>query len=613
MNTRILGLSVYHADAAAAAVREGAFVAGVEEERFRRIKHWAGYPELALRWCAEELTGGEAGAIDAVAVARNPRAYFSRKVGLALRNPRSLLRAAKRARNLAQVAALGERVAATLGGRPRVIPVEHHLAHLASAFYCSPFETAACLSVDGFGDFVSTMLAVGRGNRIEPLERVFFPHSLGLFYTAMTQYLGFGHFGDEYKVMGLAAYGEPRFVAEVGRLVPAQPDGTFRLDLDYFLHLSQGVDMTWEDGSPELGRIFSPRLETLLGPSRRADEELAQRHMDLAASMQRVYEERFFALVRKVLEVTGSRRLCLAGGCALNSLANGKLFERTDVEELFIQSAAGDAGTSLGAALYAHHDVLGGRRSDFVMEHSAWGPEYGDEEIRKATAAALSGSEGRDGSYAHDGSTIEVRTAPDEESLCRETAQAIAAGEVVGWYQGRSEWGPRALGQRSIVADPRRADMKELLNLKIKRRESFRPFAPSVLEERAGEWFTESYPDPFMLKVYPIRPEQRARVPAVTHVDGTGRLQTVSARANPRYHRLIQAFEVETGVPMVLNTSFNENEPIVNTPAEALDCFLRTRMDRLVMERVILQRKPRAGATERSPLADAPTLGARPE
>jgi carbamoyltransferase len=588
--SRLLGLSVYHADSSAAAVADGRFVAGVEEERFRRVKHWAGFPKQALSWCASELAGEDLASIEAVAVARDPRAYLGRKLVLALTNPKSLRRAAGRAKNLRQVSALGDKVAVTLGVAPKVIPVEHHLAHLASAFFCSPFEEAACLSVDGFGDFVSTMVARGRGNRIEVLDRVCYPHSLGIFYTAMTQYLGFPGFGDEYKVMGLAAYGEPRFAEEVGRLVPAREDGTFALDLGYFRHLSEGVEMTWEEGSPTLGPLFTPKLEALLGPARDPRAELGQREKDLAASMQAVYEERFFALVRKTLAATGSKRLALAGGCALNSLANGKLFERTGVEELFIQAAAGDAGTSLGAALWAHHAVLGRPREGFVMEHSSWGPEFDEAAIRRAIAAVIPGSEEGDGRYPVDGGEVEIRTAPDEATLARETARAIAAGEVVGWFQGRSEWGPRALGNRSILADPRRADMKEILNLKIKRRESFRPFAPSVLEERTAEWFTESYPDPFMLKVYPIRLEKRGEVPAVTHVDGTGRLQTVSERSNPRYHRLIRAFEAETGVPMVLNTSFNENEPIVNRPEEALDCFLRTRMDRLVMGRATLSR-----------------------
>jgi carbamoyltransferase len=583
--TRILGLSAFHADASAAAVADGRFVAGVEEERFRRIKHWAGFPEQALRFCLGEM-GGRMEDVSALAVSRQPRAYLLRKALLALSHPRSLRRAAGRVRNLAQVQSLEERVAAVFGRSPRLHPVEHHLAHVASAFFCSPFEEAMCLTVDGFGDFVSTMMAVGRGSSVEVLERVHFPHSLGLFYTAITQFLGFLGFGDEYKVMGLAAYGEPSFTDRLRQIVPARPDGTFALDLRYFRHLSEGVDMTWEEGYPELGRVFTPALEELLGPARRPDEELSQRHKDLAASLQAVYEERFFALVRTLQKRTGLPRLALAGGCAMNSLANGKLFDRTDLQDVYIQAAAGDAGTSLGAALWVHHAVLGAPRDGFVMEHCSWGPTYSEAEIRKAIAAGLPESGGRDGAYGD----IRVETVPDEDRLAADTAEALARGEVVGWYQGRSEWGPRALGNRSILADPRRTDMKDLLNLKIKRRESFRPFAPSVLEERTGEWFTLEYPDPFMIKVYPIRPEKRPLIPAVTHVDGTGRLQTVSRRVNPRYWKLIRAFEERTGVPMVLNTSFNENEPIVNTPAEALDCFLRTRMDRLVLGDMVLSR-----------------------
>ena len=589
--TTVLGLSAFHADASAAAVVDGRFVAGVEEERFRRIKHWAGFPEHALRWCAAEANGGGLDGVAALAVSRQPRAYLLRKAALALSHPRSLPRAIPRARNLAQVGTLESRIARAFGvaSAPRLHPVEHHLAHIASAFFCSPFEEAMCLSVDGFGDFVSTMSAVGRGNRLEVLDRVHFPHSLGLLYTAVTQYLGFPGFGDEYKLMGLAAYGEPRHTAEVARLVPAAGDGGFHLDLRYFRHLSEGVEMTWEDGAPTLGPIYTPALEELLGPARQPGDELTDRHRDLAASLQRVYEERFFALVRALQKRTGLSRLALAGGCALNSVANGKLFAETDVAEVFIQAAAGDAGTALGAALWVHHQELGGPR-EFVMEHSYWGPAYGEAEARRAIAERLPGSHGADGAWEAEGGTVRVEAARDEAALVAETAAAIAAGEVVGWYQGRSEWGPRALGNRSILADPRRGDMRDLLNRKIKRRESFRPFAPSVLEERTGDWFTIDVPDPFMLKVYPVRPERRGEVPAVTHVDGTGRLQTVSRRANPRYWALIRAFEERTGVPMVLNTSFNENEPIVNTPTEALDCFLRTRMDRLVMGDVVVLR-----------------------
>ncbi|HEX2644270.1 MAG TPA: carbamoyltransferase C-terminal domain-containing protein [Thermoanaerobaculia bacterium] len=595
-NGPILGINAFHGDASAAGLSGGRFTVGVEEERFTRIKHWAGFPERAIRHCLEEINGGTLDGLAAVAVPRQPRAYLVRKAALALSHPRSLGRALGRARNLRQVDTLADRLAAFGSGNagniatPPVHAVEHHLAHVASAFFCGPWEEAACLTVDGFGDFVSTMLAVGRGNRIEVLDRVHFPHSLGLFYTAVTQLLGFPNYGDEYKVMGLAAYGEPSFVDALQQVVPARSDGSFQLDLRYFRHLSEGVDMTWDGGEPRLGAVFTPALEELLGPARRPEDPLTQRHKDLAASVQAVYEERFFALVQAVLHRTGLRRLALAGGCGMNSLANGKLFDHTDVEEVYIQAAAGDAGTALGAALYAQHAILD-RPREFVMEHAYWGPRYAEGDIRAALAAGLPGSDGRDGDWSGNGGELTVETAPDDESLAAATAAALARGEVVGWYQGRSEWGPRALGNRSILADPRRGDMRDLLNLKIKRRESFRPFAPSILEERTGDWFTIGYPDPFMIKVYPIRPEQRPRIPAVTHVDGTGRLQTVSRATNPRYWALIAAFERETGVPIVLNTSFNENEPIVNTPAEALDCFLRTRMDRIVLDRVTVRRR----------------------
>jgi carbamoyltransferase len=582
----VLGLNAHHGDASAALVADEGFVAGVEEERFTRVKHWAGFPEQAIRYCLEQARERGAEQELEIAVSRQPKAYLARKAALALRHPRSLGRALRRAKNLATISRLDQRLEEASDGllsSRKIYPVEHHLAHVASAFFCSPWEEAMCLTVDGFGDFVSTMMAVGRGNKIDVIERVLFPHSLGQLYTAVTQYLGFPNFGDEYKVMGLAAYGEPTLVDKLRRVVPERHDGTFALDLRYFRHLREGVDMTWYDGEPRLGAVFSEELEALLGPARVGDADLTQRHKDIAASLQAVYEERFFSLVRELQRRTGLKRLCLAGGCGMNSVANGKLFDNSDIEEVYIQSASGDAGTALGAALYVQHAIFGAKRSS-SMEHSYWGPEYSEAEIREAIAFAVPESHGRDGVFGG----ISIRRYGDEGELIDDTATAIASGEVVGWYQGRSEWGPRALGNRSILADPRRADMRDLLNRKIKRRESFRPFAPSVLEERTGDWFTVDYPDPFMLKVYPVRTEKRDRIPAVTHVDGTGRLQTVSERGNRLYWNLIRSFEELSGVPMLLNTSFNENEPIVNTPTEALDCFLRTKMDRLVIGNCVL-------------------------
>jgi len=579
----ILGLNAYHGDVSAALVCDGQLVAAVEEERFRRIKHVAGFPTAAIAACLQ-MGGLKASDIDVFAVSRDPRAHLWRKALFLLKHrPKGTV--ASRARNLASLRALPATIAKSMGldepfVRRRARFIEHHPAHLASAAFASPFDEAAICAIDGFGDFVSTSWGRVAGSRLSVDGHVFFPHSLGLLYLAVTQYLGFPNYGDEFKVMGLAPYGEPRYVREIASLVQLKDDGQFELDLSFFRHWSEGVQMTWEDGEPTLGPVFTPKLESLLGPARKRDEPLDAKHEAIAASLQAAFEQAALHVLRHVQKSTGSTRLCFAGGCAMNSVANGKIREQTEFREVFIQPAAGDNGTALGAALYACHHQDGGARR-FVMEHGYWGPSFDDSAIVKAI-------EGQQSAIADRGC---ARTAwDDEESLDRWTAEQIAAGRVVGWYQGRMEWGSRALGNRSIVADPRRADMREIINTRIKFRERFRPFAPSVLEEALDEYFVGGVPDPFMLQVYPVRQEKRAVVPAITHVDGSGRLQTVSPRSNPRYYRLIKAFERLTGVPMVLNTSFNENEPIVLTPEQALDCFLRTHMDVIVMGRHVLER-----------------------
>jgi carbamoyltransferase len=467
--------------------------------------------------------------------------------------------------------------------------VEHHRAHLASSYFCSPFDDAACLTIDGFGDFLSSMSAAGAGNHMEILDEVSFPHSLGIFYTAITQLLGFPKYGDEYKVMGLASYGRASYLTQMRDIVHLTDEGGFKVNLDYFRHASEGVTMSWDDGEPTLGPLWSTRLEEALGPARRPGDPLGDREQDIAASLQAMYEEAFFHRLRWLQKKTGKRALCLAGGCAMNSVANGKIFRLTDFRDVFIQSAAGDAGTALGAALYVWHETLGKPRS-FRMEHSFWGPEFSEDDIRAAIGLRVAGFDAAQAEAGMRVGDLHIQRIADENRLAVDTAARIADGKVVGWFQGRTEWGPRALGNRSILADPRRANMKDVLNARIKRRESFRPFAPSILEEHVSDYFEESYPDPFMIKVYPIRASRRPEIPAVTHVDGTGRLQTVSRAHNARYWGLIKAFHSATGVPLVLNTSFNENEPIVNTPAEALDCFLRTRMDRLALGGWVLDR-----------------------
>ena len=578
----ILGINAYHADSSACIISDGVLVAAVEEERFRRIKHWAGFPELAIRYCLAEA-GIDLSSVSHIAINRNPRANLWRKALFALSqrpDPRFVL---DRIRHAHRWASINEEFArcfpdSPIGGRLR--QVEHHRAHLASAFYVAPFDEAIVVSVDGSGDFASAAWGVGRGTQIEIHGRVRFPHSLGIFYEAMTQYLGFPNYGDEYKVMGLAPYGEPGYVKKLREIVRPMPDGGFRLNLEYFdFHRKRGL-YEWNNCAPSSGRLASDALKRLLGPERRPEEPIEQRHKDIARSIQRIYEETFFNLLSRLHERHRLPSLVLSGGCAFNSVANGKVYAETPFRRCYVQAAAGDAGGALGAAYHAWHTLAGGARV-FIMRHASWGPGFSTAEIERAIKSKL----GESGD-----ASIVVRRIADEESYCREVAAAIAEGTVVGWFQGRMEWGPRALGNRSILCDPRRADMKDILNLKIKRRESFRPFAPSILREDVANWFETEDDVPFMMQVFQIRRERRAQIPAVTHVDGSGRLQTVTAEDSPKYHRLISAFRDLTGVPLVLNTSFNENEPIVCRPEEALDCFLRTAMDVLAIGEFILQR-----------------------
>ncbi|MDE2485048.1 MAG: carbamoyltransferase [candidate division NC10 bacterium] len=580
----ILGINVYHGDASAVLLRDGELVAAVEEERFRRVKHWAGFPREAIRACLD-MAGVAPAAIDHIAISRDPRANLLRKAVFAVRNRQSLGLVTDRVKNAGRVQVLAKTVSEELGVRSEEIKakmhwVEHHPAHLVSAFFASPFEEAAVCAIDGFGDFVSSSMAIGRGHALEVLDQVYFPHSLGLMYLAITQFLGFPKYGDEYKVMGLGPYGKPDDVDTLRRLIHLKPGGQFELDLSCFRHHSEGVTMTWDDGEPTMGAVYTPKLEQLLGPARKSEEPLTPRHESIAASLQIVFEEAAFHILNALYEKTQLPRLCLAGGCAMNSVTNGKIRERTPFQEVYIQPAAGDNGTALGAALYVQHHLLSQPRR-FVMEHGYWGPEFSDDEIGKVLG--VRGEELR--KYG-----CRMHTMEDEEELCRWTAERMTEGKIVGWFQGRMEWGARALGNRSILADPRRHDMREILNTKIKFREKFRPFAPSVLEESLHDYFVGAVPDPFMMHVYPVRPDKRDVIPAVTHVDGSGRLQTINRDTNALYWQLLKAFEKLTGVPVLLNTSFNENEPIVHKPEEALDCFLRTDMDVLVMGKWVVEK-----------------------
>lgn len=578
----ILGMNAYHGDSSACLIRDGVLVAAVEEERFRRIKHWAGFPTESIRYCLKEAGVGLR-QVDHIAINQDSRANLGKKIAFTLIKRPEMGMILDRIRNKKERSSLSDRFASFFPGelfKGRIHSVEHHLAHMSSAFHVSPFREAAVISVDGFGDFASASWGFGREGDIAVDDKVYFPHSLGVFYQAMTQWLGFPHYGDEYKVMGLAPYGEPRFMAEMRRVVHLQDDGSFRLALEFFRHHKEKIDYEWESGEPKVGKLFTPELIELLGPERRKEEELAQRHKDIARSVQAMYEEAFFHLLHVLHKRHGGENLVLAGGCAMNSVANGKVLRNSPYKRVYVQSAAGDAGGAIGAAFVVWHKV-GGRRG-FVMDHAYWGPQFSDDEIGERLKANTD-------ELRKQGCSAE--RIEDETELCRKTAEAISGGKVVGWFQGRMEWGPRALGNRSILGDPRRSDMKDILNLKIKRRESFRPFAPSVLRDAVPEWFETDDNVPFMMQVFQIRREKRAAIPAVTHVDGSGRLQTVTETQNPRYYGLIKTFEKITGVPMVLNTSFNENEPVVCKPQEALDCFFRTKMDILVLGGWLIERR----------------------
>ncbi|HUZ82387.1 MAG TPA: carbamoyltransferase C-terminal domain-containing protein, partial [Gaiellaceae bacterium] len=563
-------------DAAAALVVDGELIAAAEEERFNRVKHCAGFPSLAAAWCLSE-GGIRPEELDHLAVSRDPRANVGQKLLRTIRHGASARYLKARLQNAAKIRDVRTALAESLGLdagtlRAQVHNVEHHQAHVASAFFVSPFDEAAILSVDGFGDFCSTMTAVGRGNSYEILDRVLFPHSLGIYYAALTQWLGFPEYGDEGKVMGLAPYGDASPHMKAMRDVLQTEGDLFALGLDYFTHDKEGVDMTWDEGSPRIGRIYSDKLVETFGPARERGAEMTRHYESVAAALQKRFEEVYLHVVDRLQVRTGMTNLCLAGGVALNAVANGRIRPETGFDGLYVQPAAGDSGTAVGAAYYVWNQELGRPRS-FVMTHADTGPQYSDDEYTAAVRNA--------------GLTAERL---DDDLLFRSVAERIAAGEVVGWFQGRMEFGPRALGHRSIVADPRRADMKDVLNARIKHREPFRPFAPSILADATGAWFDQDYTSPFMVLVYKTKPDKREKIPAVNHIDDTGRVQTVERAVDPRYYRLIEEFGGLTDVPVLLNTSFNENEPIVMTPTEAVDTFLKTHMDMLVLGNYVVSR-----------------------
>lgn len=558
----VLGISCFYHDAAAALFQDGQLVAAAQEERFTRKKHDADFPKRAIQYCLKEA-GITAQQLDCIGFYDKPLLKFERLLTTYLATfPKSFW-----AFQMAMPVWLKEKlfipqlIRRELDYDGDIYFTEHHLAHAASAFLASPYEEAAILTVDGVGEWATTTLGIGKGTDIRILSEINFPHSLGLLYSAFTYYLGFKVNSAEYKVMGLAPYGEPRYADRIREhLIDIHEDGSFRLNMDYFAY-HYGLRMT--------NRRFDALFE---GPPRQPESPLEQRHKDLAASVQAVTEEVVLKITRHLHQETGLENLCLAGGVSLNCVANGKILREGPFRDLYIQPASGDAGGAIGAALFLQHRLHEPKRT-FSMEHAYYGPEFSHEEIR---------------------SYLDSRQIPYQE-LCTEdlldrVAQLIDEQQVVGWFQGRMEFGPRALGSRSILADARNPENKDRVNLKIKFRESFRPFAPAVLEEKISDYFEIDRPSPFMLLVAQVKPERRV-IPSVTHVDGSARIQSVRRDTHPLFYDLIRAFERRTGCPVIINTSFNvRGEPIVCTPEDAYRCFMRTRMDWLVLDHFLLDK-----------------------
>ena len=577
----ILGINAFHGDSSASLIQNGQMVAAVEEERFTRIKHWAGFPAESIRYCLQ-IGGIDATQLDHVAISYNPKANLNRKLLFTLQQRPSLSslidRFGKQSKSLGirDSLAIACNISADLI-RATIHSLEHHSTHFSSTFFVSPFEESAIMSIDGMGDFVSTLSGSGKGNQLQYFDRMHFPHSLGYLYNAITLYLGFPNYGDEYKVMGLAPYGKPEYLEEFRQIVYPQGD-LMKLNLDYFNHHKQGISMNWDGGVPTVLSFHSEKLEKLFGVPRNPQDELTEKHQNIATSLQAVTEEIIFHMLNRLWERTKSDNLCLAGGVAMNSVANGKITQETPFKQVYVPSGAADNGTCFGAAFYVWHQVLKQPRN-FVLEHGYWGSEFSDVECLAAIA--------KQDLRSH---YLPLDQPSDRQAMLDKVVDAMCEGKVIGWFQGRMEFGARALGNRSLIADPRRIDMRDIINLKIKFREKFRPFAPSILEESIGEYFEINESAPFMEKVFKIKSDKRSQIPAVTHVDGTGRLQSVSYKTNPLYWDLINTFAQRTGVPILLNTSLNENEPLVRTPDEAIACFLRTSMDAIVLGSYYVER-----------------------
>lgn len=566
----ILGINAYHADSSASLLINGKIICATEEERFTRIKHWAGLPLQSIEFCLE-YAKISIDQVDSICIGRDPKSKILNKILYSIKNFTSAKEMLiQRLSNRTDLNDFNQIIKNHFGYCPKVHFIEHHRAHLASAFFSSPFNKSTIVSIDGSGDFSTVMIAKGENSKIEVLDSQDFPVSLGILYTAFTQFLGFPYYGDEYKVMGLSPYGNPVYLKELRSIVWSGNKSIIDWDKRFF-NLKNGA-ISYENNQPVAPEIFSSHFEKLFGKKREKSEPINQRHKDIACSLQRRTEEIIFEILEKAFSLGDSKNICIAGGVAQNSVANGKIIKNTSFEKMYIPSAGHDAGISMGAAQYQYFHNMNNNRIDALYDANL-GIEFSNSQIKTFLFS-------KNLKYKY----------LDDKNLFIYIANLISTEKVVGFFDGQAEFGPRALGSRSILADPRNQNAQKLLNEKIKKRESFRPFAPSILEEFGDDFFENYQFTPFMERVLPIKKNKRKLIPAVTHVDGSGRLQSVSKKLRPRYHALINEFYKITGIPILINTSFNENEPVVNKPEEALDCFLRTNLDVLVLGNYVLEK-----------------------
>ena len=578
INSYILGLNFLHSDTSACIFKNGKLIAAAEEERFTRLKHTSNFPINAINFCLNEAEI-KFSDIDTVTINSNPFTSFQKKILFTLKNFKRYKLAFKSISNIKKKVSLKKLISQNFDSensfKGKIRYVDHHISHILSSSSYSGFEKSVNLSIDGFGDFASAAWGTSEQNKISIDSKVFFPHSMGIFYQSITQFLGFKKYGDEYKVMGLSSYGNPTYQKQLSKLLYNTDEG-YKLNLKYFIHQDQNILKNNKTGQIEYFDLYSQELKNLIGDERKFDDEINQRHMDIAKSAQVVYENTLFTLLTSLFQKYKIKNLTLSGGCAMNSVANGKILKKTPFEKVYISPNPGDAGGSIGSALFFLLEK--GQKIENNINYAYLGSNYSDEDIEQVI------------SQKDLKTNFFVKKYPDED-LYNFISDQLCLSKIIGWFQGKMEWGARALGNRSILADARNPKIKDIINKKIKKRESFRPFAPAILEEFTSQWFEIDKDVPYMSEVYKILKNKVNDLPGITHVDGTGRLQTVTKSNNNKFYSLIKNFYNKTNIPIVLNTSFNENEPIVESPGQAIDCFLRTNMDILVLGSWVISRK----------------------